>query len=270
MRVALVFRIFVCFLLAQIAMAGSVQADLRIEVTQGVDNAVRVAVVPFDYRVRGSLPVNVHEVVDSDLTLSGRFETLPANQMLSLPHQSEDVFFRDWRLLNVEYLVLGYMERVEFGYRLTFELYSVFKQTSVAKQTIEGTEAELRDMAHHISDVVYEELTGIPGAFSSRIMYVTASGPVEQREYRLTIADADGYRPETVLISDEPILSASWSPDGNRIAYVSFENGGRPAIYIRDLQTNRKQQITSFAGLNGAPAFSPDRQKARYGAFERW
>ena len=236
-------------------------AELRIEVTQGVDNALRVAVVPFKYPRRARLPVNVHEVVDADLTLSGRFDTLPVQQMLSLPNSSDKVLPHDWRLLDVEYLVMGEMIREDVGFRLRFELYNVFKQEVVLRQEIEGAEDELRDMAHYVADEVFEALTGIPGAFSTRIMYVTADGPIGDEIYRLNIADADGYRVQTILESRESILSATWSPDGNRIAYVSFENNRRPAIYIHDLTTGLKQQITNFPGLNSAPAFSPDGKK---------
>jgi TolB protein len=246
--------VFTTFLLGATATA----SDLRIEVTQGVDNAVRVGVVPFKYPPRTSLPESVHEIVDANLTLSGRFETLPVKQMLSLPTRAENVLARDWRLLGVEYLVMGEMERMEYGFRLRFELFNVFKQSVVLRQVIEGTEEELRDMAHYVGDEVFEALTGIPGAFATRIMYVTADGPVENRLFKLNIADADGHRRQTVLSSSEPVLSATWSPDGNKIAYVSFENAGRPGIYIRDLQSGLVQQITNFAGLNGAPSFSPD------------
>jgi TolB protein len=204
------------------------------------------------------LPENVRDIVDSDLVLSGRFETLPVGQMLSLPANSDEVFVRDWRLLKVEYLILGSLESVRGEIRLNFELYNVFKESVEAKQTIQGSREELRDLAHHISDQVFENLTGIPGAFSTRIMYVTASGDIENRQYRLNIADADGHRAETVLSSVEPILSATWAGDGNRIAYVSFENDQRPAIYVRDLDAGTHQQITNYKGLNGAPAFSPD------------
>ena len=234
-------------------------ADLRIEVTQGVDNAVRVGIVPFALRRTGTLPVDVAEVVTSDLTLSGRFTTLPVAQMLSLPNEVDEIFSRDWRLLDVAYLVIGYIAPTQSNtYRLHFALYNVFKQAVEVEQTIEGDLDELRDMGHYVSDVVFKNLTGIEGAFSTRIMYVTALGPLHNRQYQLNIADADGHRVETVLKSKEPILSATWAPDGNRIAYVSFENDGRPAIYLRDLASGRVQQMTNFAGLNGAPAFSPD------------
>lgn len=249
------FRFFLIILLFD---ASATWADLRIEVTQGVDNAVRVAVVPMALRGTGGLPEDVTDVIASDLTLSGRFETLPVEQMLSLPNTSEEVIGRDWRLLDVEYLVIGYLERAGSELQLNFELYNVFNQSVETSQAIRGDVTELRDMAHYVSDVVYEQLTGIEGAFSTQIMYVTATGPIADREYQLNIADADGHRVETILRSREPILSATWSPDGTRIAYVSFENDGRPGIYMRELATGRVQRMTNYRGLNGAPAFSPD------------
>lgn len=245
-------------MLTMLLSLNAAMADLRIEVTKGVDDAVRVAVVPFAHKNRGRLPLDITEVIDFDLTLSGRFDTLPTTQMLSLPNDSSEVFFRDWRLLKVEYLVLGYIESKGDKIELHFELYNVFKQSVEVKHVIEGTRDELRDMAHYVSDVVYEQLTGIQGAFSTQIMYVTASGGVDAAEYRLNIADADGQRVRTILESKEPILSASWSPDGKRVAYVSFERDRRPAIYIKNLVTGVRQQITDFPGLNSAPAFSPD------------
>lgn len=252
----------VLFCLVGNLLGNAAHANLTIEVTQGVDNAVRIAVVPFAWRGPGSLPTDVTDVIDSDLTLSGRFDTLPVSQMLSLPNESGDVFFRDWRLLDVEYLVIGYLEPAPTDrgrLRLTFELYNVFQQEAVIGHSIEGEVEELRDMAHHVADAVYAEITGIEGHFSTRIMYVTSMEDGAGRLFRLNLADADGYRVSTILESREPVLSATWSPDGKRVAYVSFQRDGRPGIYVRDLETGRVEQVTNFRGsLNGAPAFSPD------------
>ncbi|MDA9281816.1 Tol-Pal system beta propeller repeat protein TolB [Pseudomonadales bacterium] len=236
-------------------------AELQIEVTQGADDAVNIAVVPFGWLGRGELPEELHQVIASDLQLSGRFQALPVNQMLSLPSVSSDVYVRDWELLNTEYLVLGQIEESGADLSLRFELYDVFKDAVVFQQTIIGRDLDLRDMGHHVSDAVYEALTGVPGAFSTEILYITVVESENGRVFRLNVADADGHRVRTVLQSREPILSGSWAPDGDQIAYVSFERDARPAIYIHNIRTRKRQQVTNFKGLNSAPAFSPDGTK---------
>ena len=230
---------------------------LQIEITEGTDNAVRVAVVPF--AVKGiAQGHDVTRIIGFDLSLSGRFETLAEEQMLSLPNTSNEVFPRDWRKLRVEYLILGQLEPSGNKLRLTFELYNVFKQSVEVKQSIEGSRDQIRDMAHYVSDVVFEQLTGIRGAFSTQIMYVIASGPLENRTFKLHIADVDGARVKTILESKEPILSAGWSPDSKKITYVSFEEDQKPAIYIENLVTGSRERMPTYHGLNSAPAFSPD------------
>ena len=247
-------------LLAWLAAGTGAGAELRIEITRGVDNAVKLAVVPFGWQGSGRLPLEVAEVIAADLGFSGRFETLPNAQMLSLPTKAEDIYPRDWEILGVEYLVIGRLTAAAAGPRvaLSFELYDVARQAISLRQTLEGLPGQLRDMAHHVSDQVFEQLTGVPGVFSTRIVYVTVVGEGESREFRLNLADADGQRAEVLLRSPEPLLSATWSPDGKSLAYVSFEEDQRPAIYLHDLGTGERQKLTAFAGLNGAPAFSPD------------
>lgn len=233
-------------------------AELRIEVTKGVDKRVQVAVVPFDWRGKGRLPENISEIVDSDLRLSGRFETTDTQQMLSFPSSVKEVFYRDWKLLKVEYLLIGHIKPEGDALRVHYELYNIPKQSIEVSESVVGNPDEIRDLAHHVSDVVFERLTGIEGAFSTRIMYVTAIGPLQNRLFRLNIADADGHRVKTVLETREPMLSPTWAPDGNRIAYVSFERDSKPAIYVQDLSTHSRIEVSRFEGLNSAPAFSPD------------
>ena len=238
--------------------ATSALAELQIEITKGVDNAVRVAVVPFAWKGMRKPKIDVGNVISSDLGFSGRFEALSTSKMLSFPDDSSQVLPRDWRMLGVEYLVVGSLEPRGQIVRLSFELYSIQKEAVIQEQVIEGSSKDLRDMAHHVSDVVYAELTGIDGAFSTEIMYVTAVDDDLGRKFALNIADSDGQRVRTILESREPILSATWAPDGKAIAYVSFEYSGRPAIFLHELSSGDRQILTRFEGLNGAPSFSPN------------
>ena len=237
----------------------SAQADVVVQVVRGVDNPTSIAVVPFGWDEEAPPPQDIADIVSFDLARSGRFAPLDPADMLSYPTVPKDVFFRDWRVQGVEYLVIGSLGpglegRVELQYRL----FDVAQKEVMLTERIETTVQDLRDFAHHVSDRVYEEITGIPGAFSTRIVYVLAqnSGTPEAR-FQLKLADSDGARERTLLDSNEPVLSAEWSPDGRRIAYVWFD-GGRPAIYLQDLATGEREKITGYRGLNGAPSWSPD------------
>jgi len=242
------------------------RAELTIEITRGVDNPTKIAVVPMELSGSDALPENISQIVNADLERSGQFATIPQRDMLSFPRREQDVYFRDWRVLDAEYLLIGNLESVEGRLRVNYELFDVINQRKVLRrQQVEGRESQLRAMAHHISDKVYEAITGIPGAFSTEIIYVEAlpngePGSQFSETFRLMLADADGRNPRMLLQSDDPILSPSWSPDGGQVAYVSFETS-RPAIFLQDLETGQREQLTDFRGLNGAPAWSPDGKK---------
>jgi TolB protein len=236
------------------------QAALTIEITQGVEGAMPVAVVPFGWQgPAGSLaPEDVAAVISADLQRSGRFSPLPVTDMLSRPHEGAQVNFRDWRLLNVENLVVGRVLASGDSYIVQFQLFDIFRAAPLIGYSIRSTAAGLRRTAHQISDLIYETLMGEPGAFATRIAYVTELRSADgNRHYSLQVADADGHNPQPVLNSSQPLMSPSWSPDGKRLAYVSFESK-RPAIYIQEVDTGRRELLTSYPGLNGAPRWSPD------------
>ncbi|MGI9283159.1 MAG: Tol-Pal system beta propeller repeat protein TolB [Endozoicomonas sp.] len=251
--------IFNTWLLAVLLMSmQNAQAILTIEVTQGNDKAVKVAVSPFSWSGKKILPEDMASVVDNDLRLSGLFAPLPRKDMLSFPSSAKDVVYRDWNILGASYLVTGQVKQEGSTFEVDYQLFDIVRQKSIMKGKARGVESQLRGLAHHISDAVYEKITGIPGDFSSRIMYVTANRKsVERTDYRLNYADADGQRQREILRSREPILSPSWSPDGSRVAYVSFESG-RPAIFVQELSTGKRQKLTGYKGLNSSPVFSPD------------
>ncbi|MDH3309918.1 MAG: Tol-Pal system beta propeller repeat protein TolB [Gammaproteobacteria bacterium] len=234
-------------------------AILTIEITRGVDVGTPIAIVPFGWEGPVQLPQNISDVIEADLARSGRFAVLPRRDFVSLPHEDKDVVFKDWRILKAEALVIGSVRQVAPGkYQVQFRLYDVFKGSQITgfRYTI-GSEM-LRSVAHQISDIIYEKITGEPGAFNTRIAYVTKEEPPGVKPiYKLQVADSDGVNPQTVVRSPEPLLSPAWSPEGNRLAYVSFEDK-RSKIYIQNLIDGRRDLVAEYTGINGAPAWSPD------------
>ncbi len=240
--------------------APAARAELSIQITQGVDDPVPVAVVPFAWEGSGVLSEDVSGIVASDLEQAGQFRTLPRANMLSLPSGEDDVFFRDWRVLAQDYLLVGRIDRAP-GSQLVevrYEFFDVNRETMLAGETLTGSVAQLRDIGHAISDVVYELVTGVRGAFSTEILYVVAlEEPGGGTLFRLEKADYDGRRAQTLLESREPIMSPSWSPTGEEVAYVSFETS-LPRIYIQNIATGQRRQITNYPNINSSPIWSPD------------
>ena len=228
-------------------------------IDQGQDNPVKVAVVPF--KMSGDLEeaVNLSDIIAFDLIRSGQFDPLPSENMLSLPSNAQEVFFRDWRILKTDYLVIGgATEAGDSKISVFFELYDVVNERKMEGRSFLIDPIHWRDVAHKISDLVYEKVTGIRGAFSTQIMYVLANNSgTSNASYSLQIADSDGERSRTLIESPEPILSASWAPDGNKVAYVTFETG-RPSIVVEAIDGSYRKRITDFKGINGSPVFSPD------------
>ncbi|MCL6416326.1 Tol-Pal system beta propeller repeat protein TolB [Aestuariirhabdus sp. Z084] len=255
-------RITVWTLALWVVLAMPARADLTIEITQGADNPVPIAVVPFGWSGSSALAEDMAQIVANDLQRSGLFAPLDRNNMLSLPAQESDVVFRDWRVLGSDYLVIGQVTQTsDQQFQLRYSLFNVLNQRTIATGTVSGSNDLMRDMAHRVSDLVYEKVTGRRGAFSTRILYVTADRhSTYNTDFRLNYADADGHRARVIYRSKEPILSPSWSPDAKRVSYVSFD-GGRPGIYVQELATGKREQITRFPGLNSAPAWSPDGKK---------
>jgi TolB protein len=225
----------------------------------GYDKQTSIAIVPFRQGPEFSRLQPFSEIVEFDLARSGQFAPAARDNMLSYPTKRKEVFFRDWRILGVEYLVIGRTGVDSTGkLQVDYHLYDVFNERELITDTVRTSRTRWRDAAHHIADRVFEAVTGIAGAFSTRIIYVLAQNVgTENARFSLEMADADGERASTLFSSSEPLLSASWAPDGKSVVYVSFETG-RPTIVLQNLETGARQIITSFSGINSSPVLSPD------------
>ena len=256
------------------------QGLLKIEITQAQDTALPIAIVPIKWHEGGTAPSqDISAIVSADLSRSGEFKLMPANIMRQLPATPSEIEVPYWRVLGMEAVLVGSIKaQGNDSYQVQVALVDTVQTKTAQTATDANTtavplgppvffskeflvsNANIRDLAHHISDLVYEALTGYRGAFSTQIAYVTVQWNNPQQppsRYVLEIADADGYNPRPLLASKEPIMSPAWSPNGKQLAYVSFERN-RAGIYVSDIDTGSRRLLTSYPGINGAPAWSPD------------
>ena len=236
------------------------QGELEIVIDTGVENTLPVAIVPFGWNgVPGEQPVDLHRTIANNLSRSGRFATMDENEMPQQPQEFGHVNFRDWQLLRMENIVIGNLKQAQAGdYEIEFRLLDVYKANQLTGFRIKATRGQLRRIAHRISDIIFEKLTGVRGAFDTRIAYVTVKQDAAGKTlHSLQIADADGFNPQVLLESDEALMSPAWSPDGNHLAYVSFE-GDSSSVFMQNIRTGQREELAAHEGINSAPAFSPD------------
>ncbi len=248
-------RIFVVCLMLFATLA---RAELTIEITRGSDKPVSIAIVPFGWERGVALQDDIAGIVSSDLHRSGQFEPLRQEDMLSQPKTEAEVFYRDWRVLGVDYLLIGRTRTTDGGYAADYALFDVNQQRKMLSGEESAGRDGVRDIAHAISDRIYEKITNIKGAFGTKLLYVSArrlEGNAQQ--FRLIMSDIDGARERVLLDQREPIMTPSWAPNGKLVTYVSFETT-RPGVYLHNLETGQRIQLTNYPGINGSPAWSPD------------
>ena len=232
---------------------------LDIGLVSGNEGSLPIAVVPMPYQGSAGTPdADVADIIRNDLNRSGQFRSLAVGSIIEKPTRGGEIKFPTWRLLKQDFVVVGrVLDAGDGGYRVEYELYDVAKQERLLGLAVGGRAKGMRDVAHQIADQIYEKILGVRGAFWTQIAYVTASGLGQGTQYALMVADSDGFNPQTIVRSREPLLSPAWSPDGKKLAYVSFERGNS-TIYVQEKSTGAREVIASFRGINGAPAFSPD------------
>jgi TolB protein len=251
--------LLLCCLTVLFATRGD--AEFVVEITRGQAEAIPLAVVPFSTPEIAQASFDVAQLADDDLARSGRFKTMERKDMIDQPHNGSSLVIDDWRRLGNDYVLVGQMTPENADrYTINFELYNVLNRQRLIGYQISTNRAGLRLAAHQIADMVFEKIIGVRGAFSTHIAYVSVLGHVPNRVYRLIVADADGANPHIVMESKEPLMSPAWSPDGQSLAYVSFEQRV-PSIYVQTLKSGERRRVSANAGVNQAPAWSPDGKK---------
>ena len=240
---------------ALLLLSFGARAQLTIEIVGGAGTAIPIAIVPFGGEA--SFPLGISGIVGADLQRSGVFRLVNTEGVTPRPVRAEDVRADVWRGRGADAVVVGSMQSLADGrVEVRFALMDVVKQSMLTAMTYTVTPAQFRATAHKIADVIYEALTGDPGVFSTRIAYIAKQGS----RYQLFVAEADGYNPQSIVTSNESMLSPSFSPDGTRIAYVSLESK-KPVIYVQSLETGQRRVLANFHGSNSAPAWSPDSRR---------
>src|SRR3990167_7781038 len=238
----------------------SASAILSMELTRGIAGAIPIAIVPFS--MQGDSSQNISDIISADLQNSGRFKVYNQRSLTSFPSAPREVSVDYFRRIGTDNVVIGKVSKTGDQYQITFQLMDMFRdkgeKSVVLNRSYTVSSHEWRLIAHHVSDLIYQQLTGIRGIFSTKIAYVVIQTSKDgQKRYILEVTDQDGYNPRPLLNSPEPIMSPSWSPNGKQVAYVSFENR-QANIYVQDVTSGARRLLSKFPGINGAPAWSPN------------
>tara|TARA_B100000212_G_scaffold178655_1_gene134508 strand:+ start:1467 stop:2711 length:1245 start_codon:yes stop_codon:yes gene_type:complete len=221
-------------------------SELILEITKGTEDPYRVAILPFQGDKK--LSTEIENIIINNLKRSGEFNVFQSSELLSVPNNQENIIFNDFKILNIDYLVMGNITNGD----IVYEIYDITKKSKIRSSTVFGIPNKNRQLAHYVSDGIYEEITGIPGISSTKILYVT-----QEKKYRLIVADADGENEQILLESDEPIISPAWSPDSRKVAYVSFETG-MAKVFIQNIATGYRELALENDSQISSPSWSPD------------
>lgn len=254
------FKSFFIFFL--ISISGVTQSLEVIEILGGKASQIPIAVTPFKDDDKNNDVQLMHEVITNDLSRSGLFSPIDISGVSQYPYDERDVNFSNWSALESQFILLGKLKKTAIGRKnvqveVIWSLVDIYKEKTILTISLKGPAKQYRLIAHRIADIVYEKLTGSEGIFQTNIAFVKKFNP---KQYSLFISDYDGHNPKAILNSKHPIISPRWSPDGKKIAYVSFEKK-KPVIYIQNIETGKRTLLANFRGNNSAPSWSPDSRK---------
>ena len=230
--------------------------ELFLEITKGSEDSYRVAMIPFEGNSRVSKQLN--DIMRNDLIRTGEFSILDEELLLPVKIINDELVFSDWKLLGIDYLVTGTIVNANNSLDISYEIFDIHKKRKVRSSKVFGIPNQIRQLAHYTSDGIYESITGIKGIAATRLLYVNEVKDSRFISiYKLMLADSDGANEKVLLSSSEPIISPSWSPDGKRVAYVSFETG-IAKVFIQEIASGKREAVLSQDTQISSPSWSPD------------
>lgn len=237
-------------LLLILVFSNLLTSELILEITQGTEDPYRVAILKFEGDQKVSNDID--QIIRNNLMRSGEFNLFVNEDLLSLPNNETEVIFNDFRILDIDYLVIGKIAKDGISISVVYEIFDINKGKKIRTSTVYGIPNKNRQLGHYISDGIYEEITGMKGISSTKILYVT-----ENKNFNLIVADADGSNEQILLKSNDPIISPAWSPDSKKVAYVSFETG-LAKVFIQDIATGERELAIENSSQVSSPSWSPD------------
>lgn len=230
--------------------------ELFLEITKGSEDPYRIAISPFDGDVRTSN--QLHNIIRNDLMRTGEFSILDEELVLPIKIKDDELIYSDWKLLGMDYLITGSIIKTKNSIDLNYEIYDIHKKKKVRSSKVFGIPNQIRQLAHYTSDGIYESISGIKGIAATKLLYVNETKNSKSiSAYKLMLADSDGANEKVLLTSSEPIISPSWSPDGKKVAYVSFETG-IAKVFIQDIASGKRESVLSKSTQISSPSWSPD------------
>ena len=233
-----------------LAFSNALTSELILEITQGTEDPYRVAILKFEGDQKVSNDID--KIIRNNLKRSGEFNLFANEDLLSLPTNETEVIFNDFKILNIDYLVIGKIIKDGISISVVYDIFDINKGKKIRTSTVYGIPNKNRQLGHYVSDGIYEEITGMKGISSTKILYVT-----ENKNFNLMVADADGSNEQILLKSNDPIISPAWSPDSKKVAYVSFETG-MAKVYIQDIATGERELAIENSSQISSPSWSPD------------